>query len=1393
MRVKILYLYIWLLTLPAHLYAQNNSYQFSHLDITNGLSDNQVNCIYKDEKGFMWFGTTSGLNRYDGYRFKVFKRDIKNPSSLAENHVMYIEEGPGKKLWTFTHSGVSIYDPVVEKFSNNITAELSRFNIPASPVIRIAKDRQGDFWFATNKKGLYRYNPEKKKTLFYNNTLSSPAVLHSNHILNIVASQTNQVWLIYSDGVIDQLDTKANKILKRYDGLARAIDTKQRSFIMMMDNRNNLWVCSDAGPIGVYCYNIINNKLLHYSKDTPGAKLNSNVITSIIQADDNKVWVGSDHGGINVIDPIANKVSYIISKADDPKSLSGNSLYLYKDNTGIIWAGTFKQGVNYYHRSIMQFPLYKHFTTDPKSLPFEDINSFEEDATQNLWIGTNGNGLIYFNRSANTFTQFKHDPSNSNSLSNDIIVRLYIDKQNKLWIGTYFGGLDCYDGKTFTHYRHNKKDPGSLSDDRVYTIMEDAAGELWVGTFSGGFNVLDPKKKNFRHPKYPASSEYTSIIYEDSNQNKWVGRDQGVDVILKGSNKVKHYLSEPKKLNSLVGNDVNTITQDRRGLIWIGTKDGLSILDTKTNSFLNIEEGVNLPANNVSNIIEDNAGRMWVSTTNGLASIMLTEVDSKYKVQINNYNELDGLQGRAFNLYAAKKLKSGELIFGGIHGFNLFDPKMLNTYKPKPNLVFTDLYLFNKAVAAGDTLNGQVVLTKALSETSQITLQHNQNVFDIEFAACDYFNPDKTKFEYKLEGFDKSWITVSGNNRKATYTNLDGGDYIFKVRTQDTSEINKGSISLKITVLPPFLKSNFAYASYFILLLSGLFYIRHRGIRKIKRQFETAQANSEAERKIAQEREEARRMRQLDLMKIKFFTNVSHEFRTPLSLILSPIDNLIKTVDNVDQQSQLATIKRNGKRLLNLVNQLLDFRKMEYNELKLCLKQGDIVRFIKEASISFTDVAHQKQIQFLIESEVASYITYFDHDKLERILFNLLSNAFKFTPYGGHISVMLSLSVSNNNNPDQSNLKIKVIDTGIGIAIEKQAKVFERFFQDDMPENLLNQGSGIGLAITKEFVKMHGGSIRLESELNYGSCFIVELPVRQQSETKNFKIIEVAEPEEYVPTISKTVEGILGSSKKATILLIEDNDDLRFYLKDNLKNSFHIIEAVNGKDGWQKALSMHPKLIVSDISMPEMNGIELCKKIKADTRTAQIPVILLTALTTDEDQLAGLDSGANDYILKPFNFEILLSKIHNSLQMQQTFKTTYQKQIEVKAQDIHVVSENEKFLKNAFECIELNITNVNFSVEELSRQLNLSRVSLYKKLLILTGKTPVDCIRTIRLKRAVQLLEKSQLSIANVAYEVGFNNPNYFSKVFKEEYNLLPSEYISEYLKSKKERLEAIQ
>ncbi len=1387
MRVKIYLFFILFAFIQHWSYAQNDQYKFSRLDISNGLSDNQVNCFFRDDKGFMWFGTTSGLNKYDGYSFKVFKHDAKDDHSLGENHVLNIFEGPEKKLWIFSHSTISIYNSTTEKFSNNIAGELEGYHIPTSQITSVKKDYEGNFWFITDKSGLYCYHPQNNSTVFYSSSQNSKIVLHSNMVRDIVSISQNSTWLIYNDGTIDQTDFKYNKIINSYSGVAKTNNAKPQLYNMTIDNHKNLWIYSAAAPIGVFCLNTHNYTLLHLNKEAPGNKLNSNIINSVVQADDNKIWIGTDHGGINIFDLSTQKVTYLVNREDDPKSLSGNSINLYKDNAGIIWAGTFKQGLNYYHSGIMPFPLYKHFTTDPKSLPFEDVNCFAEDDRGNLWIGTNGGGLVYFNRSDNTFTQYKHDPLNPNSISNDVIVCLHIDKGHKLWIGTYFGGLERFDDKRFIHYRHSDKISGSITDDRVYSIIEDSSNNLWVGTFAGGLNVYNPKSNTFSHPQagIPMCSDYTSVLYEDHQQNIWIGRDKGIDVIVKKTNMVKHYFMLYKNPKRVMAIDVNAITEDSRGLMWIGTKDGLSIFNTQTDKFLSADDGLIFPSSNVSNILEDKQGKMWISTTNGLTSVAITKKGEKYKFQLNNFNEFDGLQGRWFNLYAALKLRDGELVFGGAHGFNLFDPGRINTFKLKQNLVLTDFQLFNKSVVVGDTVKGSVILTKSISETQLLTLNYSENVFSIEFTACDYFNPDKIKYQYTLEGFDKSWITAPAGDRKATYTNLDGGDYTFKVRAQNSNTASNGSlITLKIRILPPFWKTPLAYIIYLLVVAGLLLYIRHRGIVKLKRQFQTKQAEIEADWKIENEREEARRMHQLDLMKIKFFTNVSHEFRTPLSLILSPIDDLIKTADKPDQQHHLVMIKRNGGRLLNLVNQLLDFRKMEYNELKLCLKKGDIIKFIREVSSSFTDVAHHKQIQYIFESGECSLTTNFDHDKIERILFNLLSNAFKFTPSGGYVSVMLSLSGEDVFANEQKVLTIKVIDTGIGIPVENHEKIFERFFQDDMPESLLNQGSGIGLSITKEFIKMHGGTITIESEPNYGTVFTIEIPV---SDVSAEPMVDNTPHEEPSYSVLKNGNDTAALSKKPTILLVEDNDDLRFYLKDNLKHSFHIIEAVNGKDGWQKALGLHPKLIVSDIGMPEMNGLELCKKIKGDSRTAQIPIILLTALSAEHDQLAGLDNGANDYIVKPFNFEILLSKILNLLRMQETMKQTYQKQFHIQAKDLIVVSEDDKFLKNAIDCIEKNITNPNFSVEELSSNLNLSRVSLYKKLLTLTGKTPVDCIRTIRLKRAVQLLQKSKLSIANVAYEVGFNNAAYFAKVFKEEFGVLPSEFIVEIRNKEKE------
>jgi signal transduction histidine kinase/DNA-binding response OmpR family regulator len=632
----------------------------------------------------------------------------------------------------------------------------------------------------------------------------------------------------------------------------------------------------------------------------------------------------------------------------------------------------------------------------------------------------------------------------------------------------------------------------------------------------------------------------------------------------------------------------------------------------------------------------------------------------------------------------------------------------------------------------------------------------------------NYFDADKVKFEYMMQGFDKTWIPADNLTRKVVYTNLDAGDYTFKVRASNPGFWNSKEILLHVTILPPWWKTTFAYILYALGFVGALFYLRHRGIQKIRSQF-----------LLEKEREETQRLHELDLMKIKFFTNVSHEFRTPLSLIMAPVDRIIKQTQEPEIQKQLLLVNRNAKRLLNLVNQLLDFRKMEHQELKLHNRPGDIIGFIRELSFSFTDVAEQKGINFIFDAEVDEFNTSFDQDKIERIIFNLLSNAYKFTQTGGHVSVLLYFK--NGIDPRHRQLEIKVMDTGIGIQKDKLDKIFEPFFQNDIPGSMLNQGSGIGLSITKEFVRLHGGEITVESEFNQGSCFTVLLPLQQQDKhlfTDTPLLLEHAEEASFdlntnrVAQIREPRDG-----KKPTVLLVEDNDDFRFYIKDNLKDSFNIIEAENGKKGWQKALAQHPNLVVSDIAMPEMNGIELCQKIKNDTRTSHIPVILLTAMAGEEQQLKGLGTGASDYMTKPFNFEILLSKIKNILSQQEHMRKTYQKQVEAKPTEMHVDSPDEVFIKKVLVLIDNNISNPNFSVEELSCDMCVSRYTLYKKILQMTGKTPNELVRQMRLKRAAQLLETGHLTISQICHKVGFKSQKYFVRTFKAEFNTIPSRY----------------
>jgi len=1367
-----------LLVICEFAYAQHTQLQFSRLDLSNGLSSNQVTAIYKDKQGYMWFGTMAGLNRYDGYQFKVFKHNARDPKSLSDDFINAINELPDAKLLIDTRAGLNVFDLEKEEFIQDITPYFNSMGIPTTKVIGIKKDKIGNFWFNAGAEGIYVYNVVTKKTKHLKCSDRAPNVLGSAPVTHIQSDAKGNIYVLHTDKSFELLDINTLRVKKRYYDFKIKEKTAFKPLRFFIDNNDDIFIWSFDDREGLTYYQPKHHLVKYFSQKT--GSLNNSLVTGVIQDESGTIWISTDHGGINILNKQTLKITYVQNREDDPKSLSQNSIVsLYKDNEGIIWIGTFKKGISYYHKNIIKFPLFRHLASDGHSLPYDDVNRFVEDDQGNLWIGTNGQGLIYYNRKTQSYKTYRHQADNPNSISNDIVVSLFIDDQKRLWIGTYFGGLDCFDGQNFKNYRHDPNNAKSLGDDRIWDIIEGDEQKLWIATLGAGIDVLDRSKGTFSHYKAYSSantigSNFITTLLKDKYGNAYIGTSSGLDFWEKKTGKFRHFNADAHLKNSLSNGNVYDILEDSYGYIWVTTRDGLNRYNPKNNQFdvLRVDNG--LPDNNTLKILEDKNRNLWLSTTKGLTFIKVKKTNKGFTYSFRNYDQQDGLQGREFNTNSGYITKNGELIFGGANGFNLFKPEDIRTDHTTPEIALSELQIANKSVAVNEEMDGEVILDKTLNSSENLSLTHEHNVISIEFTALNYFNPDKIRYRYMLEGFDKTWQEPSGNLRRATYTNLDQGSYVFRVSSTNSAGdwvLNEKKISIKI--LPPFWKTPLAYLLYLTLAGGILFLIRHRGIQKLKREFA-----------LEQERHETNRMHDLDLMKIRFFTNVSHEFRTPLSLIITPMEKLIRQTADEGKKQQMQMIHRNGRRLLNMVNQLLDFRRMEVQQLKLDCKLGDVVDFIKDLTYSFTDIAEKKNIKFHFESELISLITAFDHDKIERILFNLLSNAFKFTSESGSVSVLLSSTLNNFN---QTCLLISVNDNGIGIEEDKLNRIFDRFFQSDIPGSLVNQGSGIGLAITKEFVRLHGGEIWAESKVGAGSTFTVKIPFDEADVTivENCKLSFTAKLSSRTLTEESNAEAVSGFDKKPVLLLVEDNDDFRFYLKDNLNEFYQICEAVNGKEGWQKVLSAHPDLVVSDISMPEMNGIDLCKKIKGDVRTADTPVILLTALTGEEVQLSGLETGANDYVMKPFNFEILLFKIKNQLKQLTSSKIKYKKQVDISPKADEIESVDEKFMRQLALLIESNVSNADYSVDQLSQDMNMSRVSLYKKVLLLTGKSPVEYIRFYRLRKATQLLEKSQLTVSEIAYEVGFNNPKYFTKYFKQEFNMPPSVYIAQKLSKK--------
>ncbi len=1351
---------IWIVLLLQALsvFAQSEHYNFSNLDTYNGLSNNQVNAILKDQDGFLWFGTMSGLNRYDGYSYRVFRKNYNDSSSLLNNSILSLYELPGGKMWVSTMGGSCIYNPSTEKFDADINGYLQSLGLPSGAVSNIVKGNNGRYWFLYDNLELYSYSGTDKKAKSLRQNLRVNSL---DRISSIKETKDGKLWLVSQSGFLQEYDMNSNKIIFS-STVIQNLNKENNPFNLFIDTDGDIWLW--AFNNGVFLFHPEDYSVRQFNENSFPSRLNTNLVRQVVQDNKGLIWVATDHGGVNLIDKKNNfNISYLLNDPKDPRSIGENSIRtMYKDNDGIIWLGSAKQGISYLNSNIVLFPLYRHMESNKMSLPFDDVNRFVEDKSGNLWIGTNGGGLIFFDRKQNTFKQYLHDPNNKNSLSNNVIVSMCIDHENVLWIGTYFGGLNSFDGKKFKHYRHSDSDSSSLANDNVWEIFEDREQHLWIGTLGGGLDILNRETNRFEHVRYRGappdltSFNYISAILQDKKGNLWVGSTGGIVVFEKGKTTQVFY-QQSKDKSHLSNNNILCFLEDSKGRIWAGTREGLNLFDETTKQFQTFTTLDGLPDNTILDILEDSHQTLWISTPNGLCNAIPKQGKAGLVFSVIGYDETNNLQYREFNEDAGLKTRAGELIFGGPSGFNIINPDKILQPVYHPKIVFTGLQILSKSVVPGELINNRVLLKQSLSRLQSIGLKYKENVFSIEFTSLDFTHSIQDKYAYMLEGFNSDWLYADGNLRRATYTNLGPGHYTFKVKVLNRDGVWSDEKTLQINIEPPFWRTNIAYIIY-ALILAGLFLLARRiTLDRIHMRYEVQQVHA------------------LERLKTKFFTNVSHEFRTPLSLILAPLDKIIKHTADDEQKRQLNLVQRNAKRLLSLVNQLLDFRKMEVQEMKLHPAIGDIIGFSKDISNSFSDIAEKKNIRFSFSADIESLEIFFDKDKIEKILFNLLSNAFKYTHDNGIVSIHMGYNPPTNNEEDGT-LKIEVKDTGIGIPAGMQERIFERFFQTDVSESMVNQGTGIGLAITKEFVKLHNGIITVKSEPEQGTCFTVLLPAKKiydtQARAASSPLVE-EDAEQMLPEESQK------SGRKKIILVVEDNEDIRFYLKDNLKGVYKVEEATNGKEGWERIKQLNPDLVVSDIMMPLMDGVELARKIKTETLTAHIPVILLTAIGSEEKQLEGLKAGVNDYITKPFTFEILASRIRNLLSQQELLQKRFQKQIEVNPAEVTINSVDEKFLKQALEIVEKNMDNAGFSVEDFSRDMFMNRATLYRKIVSLTGKAPADFIRLIRLKRGAQLLAKSGMSIAEIAYEVGFKDPKYFSKAFKEEFGVLPSKYVA--------------
>lgn len=1319
------------------------SYQFKHLEVSDGLSNNSVNTICKDRDGFMWFGTTTGLNRYDGYTFKIYQHAENDPGSLPDNYITDIVEMPDGRFWVNTGRGYVLFDKEQDCFITDVTGFMKNLESGGVPE-QVFVDREGNTCLSVAGEGCYRYKEGGKRLFFSYVEHSLP-----EHGVTQIAECSDGLLLIYNTGLLVCLDRATLAIKWKSDEIKKYIPAgKTIEFSLFVDRDNCIWAYS---LMGIWAYDC-GTKSWRTDLTAIWSSRPDVIIHAVAQDIEGRIWVGKDYDGIDVLEKETGKVTSLVAHDDNGRSLPHNTIYdLYADRDGIMWVGTYKKGVSYYSESIFKFNMYE----------WGDITCIEQADENRLWLGTNDHGILLWNRSTGKAEPFWRDAEGQ--LPNPVVSMLK-SKDGKLWVGTFNGGLYCMDGSRVRSYKEGVGN--TLASNNVWALVEDDKGRIWIASLGGGLQCLEPVSGTFE--TYTSSNSallennVTSLCWVDNNTLFFGTANQGVGMMDMRTREIKKIQGQSG--NVKLSNDaVNHVYKDSRGLVWIATREGLNVYDTRRHVFLDLSSVAEAKGNFIAAITEEQERNMWVSTSRKVIRVTVaSDGKGSYLFDSRAYNSEDGLQNCDFNQRSIKTLHNGIIAIGGLYGVNVFAPDHIRYNKMLPNVMFTGLSLFDEAVKVGQSYGGRVLIEKELNDVENVEFDYKQNIFSVSFASDNYNLPEKTQYMYKLEGFNNDWLTLPLGVHNVTFTNLAPGKYVLRVKAINSDGyVGIKEATLGIVVNPPFWMSWWAYLLYAVGLVIVLFLARYRMLKREREKFHLQQIENE----VAKNEE-------INNMKFRFFTNVSHELRTPLTLIISPLEGMLKETTDELQSTRLQLMYRNAQRLLHLVNQLLDFRKGEMSTHQLSLSEGDIISYVHSVCNSFLLMADKKHIQFSFFSGIDTFSMAFDADKVGKIVMNLLSNAFKFTPEGGRVTVMIEHVAGT---PDI--LEIKIADTGIGISDVDKEHIFERFYQAGHKGVEETTGNGIGLSLVRDFVTLHEGEVKVFDNIGMGSVFVIQFPVKHV-ETQVQLPEETGMPagDEEDKEMKEEAREEMERKNFPLLLIVDDNEDFRIFMRYSLELQYRVKLAVNGKEAWEMMQEELPDLVISDVMMPQMDGNELCRLIKQDKRTAHIPVILLTARQNTEAKLEGLQTGADDYVTKPFNVTILVLRIRKLIELSRYHRVT-QGMIDPAPSEIVITSLDEKLIEKAIKYVEDNMSRTELSVEELSRELGMSRVHLYKKLLQITGKTPIEFIRVIRLKRAAQLLRESQLHVSEVAFEVGFNNPKYFSRYFKDEFGVLPSVY----------------